>query len=294
MVFQAVYNKGGDEIGMDGKRMKAKELVKNLEQKLMELASKMDEAASSEEMLEYLKFSSKFHRYSFHNTLSIWLHCPNASYVAGYKTWQKMKRYVKKGESGIPILAPIKIKENSTEGEESEDNSRLYFRVVYVFDISQTEGEDIPTLTTTVAGENKDLLKVIENVVDDYNIKLLYEPMSETTYGISELGTIRIKEDLDDNSKIATILHELGHELVHSTKDERRERTKQQKETEAECVSYVICSYLGIEQKSNNYLYLYNIEKDDIINTYSRIYETTSDILSRIEKKIFDKVETST
>lgn len=94
---------------------------------------------SSEVWAEYLRFQSRFHRYSFGNALLIYLQKPDATYVAGYKTWQKMGRQVKKGEKGIAIFAPQMVKVRKVQedsGEEVEESRLAGFRVAYVFDVS--------------------------------------------------------------------------------------------------------------------------------------------------------------
>jgi antirestriction protein ArdC len=106
------------------------------------------EIASGDDWKRMLKIASKFHRYSFNNHLMIFLQCPDATVVAGFNRWKSLGRFVKKGEKGIAIFAPCryKTKVETDDGEEKTMQQIRGFRLVHVFDISQTEGEDLPDL----------------------------------------------------------------------------------------------------------------------------------------------------
>src|SRR6056297_1379391 len=147
----------------------SKKKVKKL---LERLNKKIDHVKSSEEFKEYLMFFSKFHDYSYQNILLIKMQQPDASLVAGYKQWQKkFNRHVKKGEKGLMILAPYKYSKQVTisekdriEGEIIEkeveiEKEFINFRPVYVFDISQTEGEPVPEWKIEIKDTRKELLQ---------------------------------------------------------------------------------------------------------------------------------------
>src|SRR5439155_3019589 len=106
---------------------------------------------------EYLTFCSRFHRYSVANQILIWSQKPDAQMVAGFHRWLELKRYVRKGEKGIMILAPmVGRKPEEAEGEEAEASHRsVFFKAVYVFDVSQTEGEPLPEFANELAGEDE-------------------------------------------------------------------------------------------------------------------------------------------
>lgn len=172
---------------------------------------------SSESWLAYLNFQSKFYNYSFYNTLMILSQNPLASYVAGYKTWQSMNRFVRKGEKGIRILVPLVTKRKDPASEESATFIKG-FRLVSVFDFSQTEGseEELPLLVTglrqTVYGEeeifeeikSKITLPIIE--VETLSSKGSYNPTTKR---------IKIKSDLTTVLKIKTLIHEYAHHIPH-------------------------------------------------------------------------------
>ena len=135
--------------------MQTKDLIPTIEARLQQLAKATDKARMSTEILDYLRFTSRFYQYSFHNALSIYLHCPHASHVAGFSTWKKLGRFVRKGEKDIPILAPCtqKITQEDKDGSNKEQIKRImFFKVVYVFYISQTEGKEIPEAPITATG----------------------------------------------------------------------------------------------------------------------------------------------
>jgi hypothetical protein len=103
-------------------------------------------AGRSEALTGYLKAIGRFHRYSLHNVLLIASQKPNASYVAGFRTWKQLGRFVKKGEKGILILAPI-VRRNAENDEEHEESTSIAgFRAAYVFDVSQTDGKELPQI----------------------------------------------------------------------------------------------------------------------------------------------------
>jgi antirestriction protein ArdC len=134
--------------------MKTSELMSQIESRIKELATRTEEAKASEEVTQYLRFLSRFHRYSLHNTMAIWIHCPNATHVAGYNAWMKLGRYVRKGERGIPIFAPCTQAVPKGEEEDDEKKTRkvIGYKVVYVFDASQTEGKPLPEAPIVARG----------------------------------------------------------------------------------------------------------------------------------------------
>ena len=236
--------------------MKAKELIIYIEAQLQELAAQTETAKRSEEVLHYLKLMSNFHRYSFHNTLSIYLHCPHASHVAGFHRWRKYGRTVKKGEKGIPILAPCLSKATETDDDDSKQKPPkqvLFFKIVYVFDVTQTDGKPLPEAPITVTGSDMGLLSILESITAAYAIQLQYKTMSTSSpQGVSYGGRIEIDDCLEPAGKTLVLLHELAHELLH--KDETRaSTTRQQRELEA-AVAYVVASHFGLGTASANYL----------------------------------------
>ena len=263
----------------------------NTQQLLKELVERIEQVKNSEEFKEVLKSFSKFHNYSYQNTILIQMQKPDASYVAGYKQWkEKFDRYVKKGENGIAILAPftykkeeIKIKTVEIDGEliekEVEETvSKTYFRPVYVFDISQTEGEPLPTINTSLENERSDLLKPLKEFSTTQDIEVETRPLSNSLRGYSEGGKIVLDKNTNDTDRAGILVHELAHELLHN-KEERMKLSKEIKELEAEATSFVVLNHYDIETKSDKYLALYK-KSYDLEKSLARIKRISSKIIS--------------
>lgn len=265
--------------------MKAQELMNEIEARLNDLGRMTSEAKESHEVVGYLKFMSQFHRYSFYNCLSIWFHCPEASQVAGYVTWRKLGRYVKKGEKGIPILAPCPIKKRveSEDGQEQEVVVQTLFKVVYVFDVSQTEGDPLPEAPITSSGDGKGLLPIVEQLAKEKNIDIEYRTLKGSHHGTSFGGRIEIDNRLDEAGKVAVVIHELAHEELHAT-EKGKELSRQEREIEAESVSFVVCSHFGIETTSPNYLALWKATPDKINEVFNRVHTVAASMIESIEE----------
>jgi hypothetical protein len=217
------------------------------------------ESGHSEVLAAYLGAMAKFHTYSFGNIMLIARQKPDATNVAGLRTWNSLGRFVKRGEKGIFILAPMigkrSTKDVATE-EPSEDattdgqRTLCGFRAVYVFDRSQTEGKDLPTLTEVqgdVSGYRERLVKFVEA----HGISLNYSDKIGPAKGLSYGGKITLLSGMQPAEEFSTLAHEIGHELLH--RGERRTlTTKQVRETEAEAVAFVVCQAVGLETGSSS------------------------------------------
>ncbi|MHA1544115.1 MAG: ArdC family protein, partial [Alphaproteobacteria bacterium] len=127
------------------------ELNKKITSYIEDLAQETDKARIGEVMQKYLNFCASFHNYSLGNQWLIFLTRSDATLVAGYRDWTKKHRYVKKGEKGIPILAPILIKSVNVLGKEIVE--AVNFKTVYVFDVTQTDGEPLPETPDAISSE---------------------------------------------------------------------------------------------------------------------------------------------
>ncbi|NPV81770.1 MAG: ImmA/IrrE family metallo-endopeptidase [Firmicutes bacterium] len=271
--------------------MKPTELVREIESRLKDLGVMTKKARSSAEVIEYLKFMGHFHRYSFHNTLSIWLHCPHASQVAGYKTWQKLGRFVKKGERGIPILAPCIVKRTIVdEGGNEEEVAHTSFKVTYVFDVSQTDGKPLPEAPITASGDGRGLLPILEEIAKGKGIACEYRTLHGDHHGTSYGGRIEIDDRFDEAGKVSVITHELAHELLHRG-PEGAGLTREQKEIEAEAVAFVVCSHFKIESSSANYLALWEIVPEKIVEAFQRVHRIAAEIIETVEAALTARTE---
>ena len=254
---------------------KTKDLLEKLDRKI-------DEVKNSDEFKKMLKFFSKFHQYSYHNTILIQLQKPDATHVAGYRQWQKkFNRQVKKGEEGIAILAPFTYKkkeeDNDNEKETTKTVTKTYFRPVYVFDISQTEGPPPPVIDTKIEDSLNELLEPLTEFTKKQGIKLVYKKISGYTDGYSTNGAITIDKSLNDTEKVNVIIHELAHEILHYGSDKLK-LTKEIKEMEAEAVSFVVLDHYGIKSKSEKYLAFYK-KSYDLKESLNKISKVSAEII---------------
>ena len=268
----------------------SKKKVKKL---LERLNKKIDHVKSSEEFKEYLMFFSKFHDYSYQNILLIKMQQPDASLVAGYKQWQKkFNRHVKKGEKGLMILAPYKYSKQVTisekdriEGEIIEkeveiEKEFINFRPVYVFDISQTEGEPVPRWQIEVEDTRKDLLNPLLNYTIKRGIEVEFRRIRDCLKGYSKGDKVVINDKLNDTEKVAVLAHEVAHEDLHYDCDDRK-LTEEIVELEAEAVSFLVSEYFNIDNPSERYLALYK-KSYDLGESFKRINRVSRNIINGI------------
>lgn len=240
------------------------------------LARGMKELLHSDAWRSFLRFERAFHAYSWQNRLLLWMQNDQATYVAGFHTWRKLGRHVKRGEHGLMILAPLvgRAIESSTgrdeadglrpmtQGEASEasvsdaaKDKRLYgFRTVTVFDVSQTQGQPLPELPIQpLRGKSLWYERLCE--VCPFSI-LEVDDLggANGTYCVST-GQIEIVRSLDSLHKAKTLVHEWAHGLLHSDGDGRT-RSREVKELEAESVAFVVCDALGIDTSAYSFGYL--------------------------------------
>lgn len=271
--------------------MKTSELKRMCEEYANDLMAAVADEKNNETVLGYLAFCSRFHRYSRYNRLIIWVHKPDATFVAGFKAWQKMGRFVKKGEKGIPVFAPMRIRKKADkdpdDGDRDEDKEKnLYFKVVYVWDVSQTDGEALPETPDwlNIQGDPGELLQSIESLIADFGIRLETVDTLGNAAGVSGMGHIQVISSLEENERISVLCHELAHELLHGLQ-ERMGLSKKVKELEAESTAYIVCRHFGLlDAGASVYLSCYRVEEIDIMASLDRIVSTASRIISGIEK----------
>jgi antirestriction protein ArdC len=241
------------------------------------------ESGQSEAMKIYLQAMSCFHQYSWGNCLLILNQRPKPTHVAGFHTWLKLRRYVRKGEKGIVILAPI-VGRKRTDGELTEDaETRVFgFRAAHVFDISQTEGEPLPEFDT-VKGDPQGYTERLKELVTNHNIAFEYDSGIAPAKGLSTGGKIKILPGLPRAEHFATLVHEVAHELLHRG-DRRDHTTRTVRETEAEAVAFVVSAAIGLDaaSASADYIQLYRGDKQTLAESLEYIHRTASHILREI------------
>lgn len=268
---------------MKQKENKAKSLVDNALNVLIESI----EQGQSDVLTSYLLTMGRFHQYSISNIMLISKQFPQATKVAGFHTWKKLQRYVLKGEKGIKIIAPL-IKNGDKSDSEGKDI--FGFRVVNVFDISQTQGKELPELPM-VTGDPTPYSDTLNDVIKHHNITLEYANTLEAD-GFSTGGRIVIKSGLTPAEDFSVRVHELAHELLHQQLNEKL--SKKVKETEAEAVAFVVCSAIGFEvnSASADYIQLYHGDKETLLKSFERIQKISSKIMDYLMKDyiILDKL----
>jgi len=247
------------------KKEQLKEITEKLENGVKELLN-------SDKYKEYLAFLSKFHNYSFNNTLLILLQYPTASLVAGFETWKnRHKRYVKKGEKGIKIIAPAPVKvKTKDENNEEIDKDILLYKAVTVFDISQTEGAELPLMQTqelTASVENyKDFYTKLENISP---CPIIFEKIENGVKGYysEKENKIAINEGMSELQTLKTLIHEISHATLHNSeaaKKRDKKPSRNAKETEAESIAFTVLSYLGLDTSEYSFIYLASWGGEDL------------------------------
>ena len=246
-------------------------------------------AGQTEVLKRYLEAMGRFRKYSFTNCMLIFCQKPDATRVAGFHTWKSLGRYVKKGEHGLVITAPmIHKKRAKSEGKvvsiDAESETYVTFRPVYVFDQSQTEGDPLPDLhTTRVEGDATIYLERLTKHVTDSGIALEFGDPTMGADGRSYGGKIVIKTGMTEAETLSVLVHEVAHERLHRG-DRRKNTTKTVRETEAEAVAHVVCSSLGFATNgaSETYIGLYEGDADLLMASLSLIQKTATEILVAI------------
>ena len=271
--------------------MKREEAIKLVQSGFEQLESALKEG-KSDDLMKYLTTMSRFHNYSFRNLVMIWSQREDATRVAGFRAWQKLGRMVKKGEKGIAIFAPMSFKQkeknegnrnqtNKGERKSDEEVTMMGFKVVHVFDISQTEGDPLPE-PSKVTGEVGVNLDRIQRVVVDSGIKLKFEQL-DGAHGYSAGGKVVIDQSLSDAEKFQTIAHELAHERLHQG-ERKAVATKTVKETEAEAVGFIVSQAFGLDSVTHcaDYIQLYDGNSDTLRESLSHIQKTAQWIIESI------------
>ena len=291
-------------------KQKVKEITDRLEEGLKELFER-------EKYKSYLNTMSKFHNYSANNIQLIEMQCPDATYVAGYKAWQRnFERHVNKGERGIRILAPApyKIKEEQEKIDPVTNEPVLdrdgmpvmeeveikipAFRVVTVFDYSQTDGKELPGLgVNELHGDverYQDFMEALERVSP---VPIRYEEMEgdRKGYFIDLSRPIAIKEGMSEAQTAKTGVHEVAHAKLHAREIEHEtgfDKDRETKEVEAESVAYTVCQHFGIDTSDYSFGYIAGWssgkEMPELKSSLDTIRRTSSELIKGIEAQLLE------
>ena len=252
---------------------------KDMNSILKSLETGVENIFTGDKYAQYLQTMSKFHRYSFNNTLLIAMQRPDATLVTGYRNWQSMGRQVKKGEKGITILAPAPIKRKREQEILDQNHNPLLdadgkprteevevviprFKPTTVFDISQTDGEPIETLAPeelTEAVADYDLF--MEAITAVSPVPIRFDEIAGEAKGYYHSGDkeIVIQKGMSESQTIKTAIHETGHARLHDKdimEKQGIEKDRLTKEVEAESVAYCVCSAFGVDTSEYSFPYI--------------------------------------
>ena len=252
-------------------------LRRQIDESLDTLAKTVDSVRASDDFRLFLDTQARFHNYSWHNTWLIASQRPDATRVAGFRAWQGLGRHVKKGERGIMIFAPCPWKK---EREDGETEVGIYFKVVHVFDISQTDGKELPTVDVpTVKAAADRLLADLRSVADKRGIAVTFKPLDGGPFGVSRKEAIDIDDTHTTGQQAKTLAHELAHEALHW--NVKGTFTRSLAELEAESVAYVVCRHFGLdsEVRSSTYIAIWNGDSKSLRASLERISKTSRAII---------------
>ena len=292
-----------------------KEITDSIEQSIKDLFQ-------SDRYAQYLRTMSRFHRYSVNNTMLIYMQKPDATLVAGFNKWRdQFSRNVMRGEKGIKIIAPTPFKKKieeekldpdtkapmlDTDGkvimEEKEIKIPMY-KVVSVFDVSQTEGKPLPTLANDLTGNVKQYEIFMEALRRSSPVPLAFEAIEPNTDGyFSEKDQrIAIRSGMSEVQTVSAAVHEITHATLHNYEQARLAAAKEDEtveppkpkdrhteEVEAESVSYTVCQYYSIQTGDNSFGYIASWSKDkelpELRASLETINKTASGLITDIDR----------
>lgn len=228
---------------------------------LATLGEKVATLSSSDEWVAYLRYIAALRRYSFNNLMLIAAQCPHATHVAGFRTWQQLGRQVRTGEKAIKILGYSTKKITKTDpdtGEDTEDRI-IRFPILSVFDISQTDGEPVPTDTYTlpVGDGPAGMLDRLTGWLQSEGWTVCAEALAGSVEGYTDHARhlIATKTGLAPAAQFVVLLHETAHALLHTTGTDYAAH-RGLCETEAESTAYVLANLLGINVDASSISYI--------------------------------------
>ena len=291
-----------------------REITAGIEKGIMELFE-------SDCYRNYLITMSRFHRYSLNNVMLIHAQRPNATLVAGFSKWKNsFGRHVKKGEKGIQILAPtpykIKVDKEKLDPDtklpmlddegkpitEEKEVTIPMFKVVSVFDVSQTDGKPLPQISFSLTGDVAQYEVFVEALRRTSQVPITIEPMEPGMDGYFHLEkqAIFLREGMSQVQTVCAAIHEMAHSRLHNYEKMTEladdgetllvsgEKDRNTEEVEAESISYAVCQYFGIETADNSFGYIatwsQGKELKELRASLETINKTSSELISGIEQ----------
>lgn len=300
-------------------KARLKEITDSIEAGIRELFQ-------SDKYRQYLATMSRFHRYSVNNVMLIHMQKPDATRVAGFNKWRDdFGRNVRKGEKGIKIIAPTPYKKKIEEAKldpdtklpmlDADGNAIMeektiqipMYKVVSVFDVSQTEGKPLPELAETLTGNVQEYEVFLEALKRASPVPIRIEPMGADMDGYFSASEqrIAIREGMSQVQTVSAVVHEIAHSKLHNYQKAKEQaaaeneaappvprKSRETEEIEAESISYAVCAYYGVETGANSFGYLASWSKDKELSalreSLETINKTSSGLISDIDRHYRD------
>lgn len=287
---------------------KLKDITDSIEKGIKELFA-------SDKYKQYLQTMSRFHRYSVNNQMLIFMQKPDASLVAGFNKWKdSFGRNVKRGEKGIKIIAPTPYKkkiekekldpdtklpildENGQPIKEVAEVSTSTFKVVSVFDVSQTEGKPLPELSSDLTGSVEHYDAFIEAIKRSSPVPIDFKPIENGADGFFSYDnqSITLREGMSETQTVCAAIHEMAHATLHNYSRKNKDETdverkdRHTEEVESESIAYAVCAYYGIETGENSFGYLASWSSDkelkELKASLETINKTSSELITAIDR----------
>ena len=284
------------------------------DERVAELTERLEngvkELYASDNYAQYITAMAKFHHYSFGNALLILFQCPQATNVAGYNTWKQLGRQVKRGEKGIMILAPCNFRASlerekidpltgqallGPDGKPLTEKVKISpnrFKIAHVFDMSQTEGRELPQIgVSELTGDVADYTGIYNRLTALSPLPVLQEDFQRSAKGYTSFTENRIvvKPGMSQVQTIKTLVHEIAHAKLHKPDDildVPRPGERRRKEVEAESIAYVVCQHFGIDTADYSLAYVAGWSKGreltELKGSLNIIHATAGEIIDAI------------
>ena len=299
-----------------------KSAFKSDKEKLSEITDSIEkgikELFASDKYKQYLQTMSRFHRYSVNNQMLIFMQKPDASLVAGFNKWKNsFGRNVRRGEKGIKIIAPAPYKkkiekekldpdttlplldENGQPIKEEKEVNVSTFKVVSVFDVSQTEGKPLPEISSDLSGSVEHYETFMEAIKRSSPVPIELKPIKSGADGYFSYDkqSITLREGMSETQTVCAAIHEVAHSKLHNysrkaheTEDQVKDRRTE--EVEAESIAYAVCAYYGIETSENSFGYLASWSSDkelkELKSSLEIINKTSSELITSISRNFIE------
>lgn len=259
-----------------------KQTLEDLTEKLL----KQIEEGRSEGYLQYLRFASRFYSYSFGNLMLIQHQMPDASRVASFNKWKSLGRQVRKGQKSLKILAPLVLTKKDQQGNES--TKCFGFKAVSVFDISQTEGDDLPESPFQLnAADPSDLYGQLKRLIESKGISVVEVDEKMSWFGsMSRVSGIKINKNHSDQDKALSLIHELAHYVLGHGTEDTKGLSLSERECQAESTAFIVAESLGMTASvSKDYLLSYGTDRQMFLKNLEMILQASRKILDLFSSK---------